>query len=72
MSRVFVTGSAAGLGLAAVQLLVDQGHEVVGHARNKERAAGLHSAVPGLAGVVVGDLSSAAETRAVGGGSIKK
>ena len=67
MSRVFVTGSADGLGLAAVNLLIGQGHEVVGHARNDDRAASLKAAAPGVAGVVTGDLSSAAQTRSVAG-----
>jgi NAD(P)-dependent dehydrogenase (short-subunit alcohol dehydrogenase family) len=67
MSRVFVTGSADGLGLAAVRLLVDQGHEAVGHARSDSRAASLRAAAPGVAEVAVGDLSSAAGTRAVAG-----
>jgi NAD(P)-dependent dehydrogenase (short-subunit alcohol dehydrogenase family) len=65
VSRVFITGSSDGLGLAAAALLIDQGHEVVGHARNAGRAAGLRQQAPGIAGVVVGDLSSAAETRSV-------
>lgn len=65
MSRVFVTGSADGLGLAAATLLLSQGHEVVGHARNAERAADLRRAAPGIAGVAVGDLSGAAATRSV-------
>jgi NAD(P)-dependent dehydrogenase (short-subunit alcohol dehydrogenase family) len=65
VSRVFITGSADGLGLAAATLLAGQGHEVVGHARSAERAAGLRRAVPGIAGVAVGDLSRADETRLV-------
>ena len=44
---------------------LSQGHEVVGHARNGDRAADLRRAAPGLADVAVGDLSSAAETRSV-------
>jgi NAD(P)-dependent dehydrogenase (short-subunit alcohol dehydrogenase family) len=67
VSRVFVTGSADGLGLAAVKLLIGQGHQVVGHARNDDRAAALQAAAPGVARVVTGDLSSAAETRSVAG-----
>src|SRR5215468_5657107 len=39
------------------------GHEVVLHARSRERASVLSDLVPGAAGVVIGDLSSAAETR---------
>jgi NAD(P)-dependent dehydrogenase (short-subunit alcohol dehydrogenase family) len=65
MSRVFVTGSADGLGLGTVRQLVSQGHHVVGHARNDTRAGNLRDAAPGVADVVVGDLSSAAETEAV-------
>ena len=67
MSRVFITGSADGLGLAAATELIDQGHEVVGHARNDSRAADLRRAAPALAGVAVGDLSGADETRSVAG-----
>jgi NAD(P)-dependent dehydrogenase (short-subunit alcohol dehydrogenase family) len=65
MSRIFITGSADGLGLASAQLLLDQGHEVVGHARNDARAAALKDAAPRVANVVVGDLSRAADTRSV-------
>ena len=39
MARVFITGSSDGLGLMAGQLLADQGHKVVLHARNDARAA---------------------------------
>ena len=65
MSRVFITGSTDGLGLTAATLLLSQGHEVVGHARNVSRAADLRQAAPGLADVAIGDLSSAAETSSV-------
>ena len=41
MARVFITGSTDGLGRAAAQSLLDQGHEVVLHARSKERAPSL-------------------------------
>ncbi len=64
MARIFVTGSTDGLGLAAARTLVAEGHEVVVHARNRARA----SAVPtDLGPVVVGDLSSAEETRELAG-----
>jgi NAD(P)-dependent dehydrogenase (short-subunit alcohol dehydrogenase family) len=39
------------------------GHEVVLHARTRERATALSDLAPRAAGVVIGDLSSAAETR---------
>lgn len=65
MRRVFITGSTDGLGLAAAQALIGEGHEVVLHARSKQRAAALAGLAPRAAAVVIGDLSSAAETRAV-------
>lgn len=65
MSRIFITGSVDGLGLAAARDLMGQGHEVVLHARSSKRAAGLADLASRSAGVVIGDLSSAAETRGV-------
>jgi NAD(P)-dependent dehydrogenase (short-subunit alcohol dehydrogenase family) len=46
MSRVFITGSSDGLGLMAGQLLVEQGHHVVVHARNLARADDIRRALP--------------------------
>ena len=37
MSRIFITGSADGLGLMAARLLIQDGHEVVLHARSEQR-----------------------------------
>jgi NAD(P)-dependent dehydrogenase (short-subunit alcohol dehydrogenase family) len=65
VARVLITGSADGLGLMAGQLLIDQGHEVVLHARGDARARDTAAAAPGAAQVVVGDLGSIAGTRAV-------
>lgn len=65
MARVFVTGSADGLGLAVGQRLIDQGHEVVLHARSEERAADARNAAPGAADVLVGDVAVDAQTRAL-------
>lgn len=65
MARVLITGSADGLGLMAGRLLIDQGHEVVLHARNDTRARDTAAAAPGAAQVVVGDLVSVAGMRAV-------
>ena len=58
MSRVFVTGSSAGLGYSAARLLASAGHEVLLHARNDERATEVHANLPEATGVVVGDLVS--------------
>jgi NAD(P)-dependent dehydrogenase (short-subunit alcohol dehydrogenase family) len=58
MSRIFVTGSADGLGLMAARLLIHDGHEVVVHARNEHRGNEALANAPGAATVLVGDLSS--------------
>ncbi len=60
MARVFVTGSADGLGLMAGRLLIEQGHRVVLHARNEARAEATKKAAPGAENVIVGDLSTLA------------
>jgi NAD(P)-dependent dehydrogenase (short-subunit alcohol dehydrogenase family) len=65
MARVFVTGSADGLGQMAAGLLVAAGHKVVLHARNEERAEVARSRVPGAQTVAIGDLSSIEATRNV-------
>ncbi|EKJ94919.1 short-chain dehydrogenase/reductase SDR [Bradyrhizobium lupini HPC(L)] len=65
MARIFITGSADGLGLGAARTLIGEGHEVVLHARSKERAAALSDRLSGALGMVVGDLASAAETRSI-------
>jgi NAD(P)-dependent dehydrogenase (short-subunit alcohol dehydrogenase family) len=65
MSRIFITGSADGLGQMAARLLVAQGHRVVLHARNPERANEAMQAVPGAHAAVFGDLSSIEETRGI-------
>lgn len=65
MAKVFITGSADGLGKLTARLLVGEGHEVFLHARNQKRAAEAMGAVKGAAGVVVGDLSSMNETKAL-------
>jgi NAD(P)-dependent dehydrogenase (short-subunit alcohol dehydrogenase family) len=61
MARVFVTGSADGLGKMAARLMVNDGHRVVLHARNGARAKEALAAVPGAETAVAGDLSSIAE-----------
>jgi NAD(P)-dependent dehydrogenase (short-subunit alcohol dehydrogenase family) len=57
MARIFITGSSGGLGLISGQLLVEQGHDVVLHARNTERADQARAALPGCEAVVIGDVS---------------
>lgn len=65
MARVFITGSSDGLGRMAAQLLIEQGHSVVLHARNQKRGKEAMAAVPQAEKVVIGDLASIAQTRRV-------
>ena len=63
MARIFITGSADGLGQLAAKSLVDGGHQVVLHARNAERGRYAKQQVPGAEHVVVGDLSDVDQTK---------
>jgi NAD(P)-dependent dehydrogenase (short-subunit alcohol dehydrogenase family) len=63
MARVFITGSADGLGRMAGALLADQGHQVVLHARNDARAADAKKAAPKAKALVVGDLATIAASK---------
>jgi NAD(P)-dependent dehydrogenase (short-subunit alcohol dehydrogenase family) len=65
MAIVFITGSTDGLGRAAARSLLEDGHEVVVHARSAERAASIGELGSLASGIVVGDLRSAAETRSI-------
>jgi NAD(P)-dependent dehydrogenase (short-subunit alcohol dehydrogenase family) len=65
MAIVLITGSTDGLGRAAAQSLLGAGHQVVMHARSAERAAMIAELASRSAGIVVGDLRSAAETRSI-------
>ncbi|MEU4761874.1 SDR family NAD(P)-dependent oxidoreductase [Actinosynnema sp. NPDC023794] len=63
MTSVLVTGSADGIGRETAATLVSLGHRVVLHARDGARAGQALAAVPGAAGVLVGDFASLARTR---------
>src|ERR1700684_1877613 len=65
MSKIFISGSSTGLGLMAGELLVQQGHRVVLHARNAARAEDARLALPGAEAVVEGDLDTIAGATAV-------
>lgn len=65
MKNVLVTGSADGIGRQTALMLVEAGHRVVLHARNDERGRAAAAAVPAAGAVVVGDLASLAQTRAL-------
>lgn len=65
MARIFITGSADGLGQLAAKELIRLGHQVVLHARNAERAKQALDKVPGAEDVLIADLSSIDETKAL-------
>jgi NAD(P)-dependent dehydrogenase (short-subunit alcohol dehydrogenase family) len=65
MPRVFITGSADGLGLLAPRELIAGGHQVLLHGRHAKRAEEALAAAPGAEGAVHGDLSTIAEIRSV-------
>jgi NAD(P)-dependent dehydrogenase (short-subunit alcohol dehydrogenase family) len=65
MARLFITGSAGGLGQLAAQALIRLGHQVVLHARNAERAREALEKVPDAEDVLIADLSSIDETKAL-------
>jgi NAD(P)-dependent dehydrogenase (short-subunit alcohol dehydrogenase family) len=63
MARIFITGSADGLGQLAAKALITQGHQVLLHARNEKRGREALDKVPGAEGVVTADLDSIDETK---------
>ncbi|QGY45300.1 SDR family NAD(P)-dependent oxidoreductase [Maribellus comscasis] len=63
MARIFITGSADGLGQMAAKMLVNQGHQVVLHARNQKRGEEALKKVPGAENVLTADLSDMEETK---------
>ena len=65
MARVFITGSADGLGRAAAQTLLDNGHDVVVHVRNSDRLEAVRNLVDRGAAVVVGDLADRDQTSSI-------
>jgi NAD(P)-dependent dehydrogenase (short-subunit alcohol dehydrogenase family) len=67
MAKVFITGSSDGLGLTAARILIQQGHQVLLHGRNPERAKAALAAAPGAEHAVIGDLSDVEETKRVAG-----
>jgi nucleoside-diphosphate-sugar epimerase len=65
MARIFITDSADGLGRAAAQTLLGDGHEVIVHARSAERLAAVKDLIGRGAAAVVGDLADLDQTRAM-------
>lgn len=63
MARIFITGSADGLGLLAAKALIRQGHNVVLHARNPQRGRDAIKNAAGAESVFTADLSNIDETK---------
>jgi len=63
VARIFITGSADGLGQLSANLLIKQGHQVVLHARSAERGKEASKRTPGAETVLTADLSSTEETK---------
>jgi NAD(P)-dependent dehydrogenase (short-subunit alcohol dehydrogenase family) len=63
MARIFITGSADGLGQLAAKALIAEGHQVVLHARNEERGKEALDKTPGAEAIVTGDLGNTDETK---------
>lgn len=66
MTTICLTGSTDGIGLVAARTLLDQGHRVLVHARSESRGRPVVDALTGDVDLVVGDLSSLAQVRALG------
>lgn len=62
MAKIFITGSADGLGQLAAKELIARGHQVVLHARDEGRGQEALNKVPGANSVLTADLSSVDET----------
>jgi NAD(P)-dependent dehydrogenase (short-subunit alcohol dehydrogenase family) len=62
MARIFITGSADGLGALTADALIGQGHKVVLHARNAQRGQEAMAKLPGAEAVLTGELSNLEET----------
>jgi NAD(P)-dependent dehydrogenase (short-subunit alcohol dehydrogenase family) len=67
MARIFITGSADGLGQLAAKELIKQGHRVVLHARTEQRAKDALKNVPGAEKVLAADLSDIDEIKKLAG-----
>jgi NAD(P)-dependent dehydrogenase (short-subunit alcohol dehydrogenase family) len=67
MSRIFISGSSAGLGLMTADRLINQGHNVVLHARNAARAKDAGRELPQSEAIVIGDVETIAGAKNVAG-----
>ena len=65
MGRVFISGSADGLGRMAGQWLLERGHHVTFHVRSAKRADELKRKLPAAGDIVTGDVATIAAMQAV-------
>jgi NAD(P)-dependent dehydrogenase (short-subunit alcohol dehydrogenase family) len=65
VARIFITGSADGLGRLTAETLLENGHRVVVHARNAERLDSVRDLLDNGADGIVGDLASMDQVRGV-------
>lgn len=63
MARIFVTGSADGLGLLTAKALIQQGHNVILHARNTQRAEQTKQKISGYEHLLAADLTDMQEIK---------
>jgi NAD(P)-dependent dehydrogenase (short-subunit alcohol dehydrogenase family) len=63
MARIFITGSADGLGQLSAKALIEQGHTVALHARNAERGRDATKKNPKAESVLIGDLTNIQEIK---------
>lgn len=65
MARIFITGSADGLGRATATTLLGDGHDVIVHARSTERLSAVQDLLDRGASGVTGDLTDLKQTHEV-------
>ena len=63
MARVLVTGSTDGLGLATAETLLDGGHDVIVHARSRQRMVAVRQLIDRGAHCLVAELADPADVR---------
>jgi len=63
MAKIFITGSADGLGQLAAKELIRQGHDIVLHARNEKRGQEALQQLPGAKAVLIADLSDTGQVK---------
>lgn len=66
MRRIWLTGASSGIGAALAELLLQRGHRLALSARTVEPLRALAARYPGQVLVAPGDLSDAAQVRAIG------